>query len=117
MANLADLAPIMVEVAARTTVAEFLRGAVEHDVPAAPILSLDDLPGDPQVAHNQVFVETSHPRAGRLREVRPAPRFASTPARVSSPAPMPGEHTDAVLTELGVDATRVSDLRAAGVVF
>ena len=116
MANLADLAPTMIEVAARTTVADFLQGAIEHDVPAAPILGLDDLPSDPQITHNELFVETSHPHAGRLREVRPAPRFGSTPARVSSPAPMPGEHTDALLAELGFDDARVAELRAGGVV-
>jgi crotonobetainyl-CoA:carnitine CoA-transferase CaiB-like acyl-CoA transferase len=29
---------------------------------------------------------------------------------------MPGEHTDAVLAELGFDDARVAELRAAGVV-
>ena len=68
---------------------------------------------DAQVVHNAVFVERDHPMAGRVREPRPAPRFSTTPAAVSRPAPRFGEHSDEIATELGFDAAA---LRSAGVI-
>jgi crotonobetainyl-CoA:carnitine CoA-transferase CaiB-like acyl-CoA transferase len=82
-------------------------------VPASKVSSLHDLPTDGQVVHNAVFVEREHPSAGRLREPRPAPRFSHTPARVGSHAPRYGEHSDEIVTELGLDA---ATLRAAGII-
>jgi crotonobetainyl-CoA:carnitine CoA-transferase CaiB-like acyl-CoA transferase len=79
------------------------------------VRSLDELPDDPQIIANETFVETEHPLAGKLREARPAPRFHATPARVGGPAPAAGQHTDEILTELGL-ADEIAALRAAGTV-
>jgi crotonobetainyl-CoA:carnitine CoA-transferase CaiB-like acyl-CoA transferase len=78
------------ESAKQITVADFLEACGRHDVPAAPIVRLADLPADPQCIANDLFTVVEHPVAGRLREVRPAPRFSRTPARISSPAPTMG---------------------------
>jgi crotonobetainyl-CoA:carnitine CoA-transferase CaiB-like acyl-CoA transferase len=107
------LVQLMREAAERTTVEQFLAGAETYDVPASKVNSLHDLPTDDQVVHNAVFVEREHPSAGRLREPRPAPRFSHTPARVGSHAPRYGEHSDEIVTELGLDA---ATLRAAGII-
>jgi len=48
---------------------------------------------------------------GRVRQPVPAARFDRTPAAVPSPAPRIGEHTVAILTELGLDATQIERLR------
>jgi crotonobetainyl-CoA:carnitine CoA-transferase CaiB-like acyl-CoA transferase len=58
-------------------------------------------------------VERDHPVAGRVREPRPAARFSHTPSRVGDPAPMAGQHSDEIVTELGLDPAA---LRAAGVI-
>jgi crotonobetainyl-CoA:carnitine CoA-transferase CaiB-like acyl-CoA transferase len=113
MAHLADLLTTMREATASAMVEPFLEGAFANDVPAAPILTLDDLPADAQVSHNEVFVEREHPQAGRMREARPAPRFSSTPAKVGAPAPTVGLHTDEIVAELGLDP---AELRAAGII-
>jgi crotonobetainyl-CoA:carnitine CoA-transferase CaiB-like acyl-CoA transferase len=113
MANLVELVTAMREVTAEAKVDQFLAGAVEHDVPVAPILELDDLPEDAQVRHNELFVEREHPRAGRMREPRPAPRFSATPARLGVPAPWMGEHSDEIVIELGLDP---AELRASGII-
>ena len=111
--HMAELVATMRDMAMSTTVEEFLAGAEEHDVPASKINSLHEIHDDPQVVHNQVFVERDHPMAGRIREPRPAPRFSHTPAAVSAPAPRFGEHSDEIATELGFDP---AELRAAGVI-
>lgn len=97
----------------KLTCAEFVERARKFDLPGSVVISLEELPDTPQVKHNEVFVEREHPTAGRIREVRSAPRFSKTPAVVSSPAPAYGQHSDDIVTELGLDA---SALRAAGVI-
>jgi crotonobetainyl-CoA:carnitine CoA-transferase CaiB-like acyl-CoA transferase len=111
--NTTEVRSLLGAAAARTTVADFLRLAEQHDVPASRINTLDDLPADPQVIHNGIFVERAHPTAGMLREARPAPVFSATPAEVSVPAPMFGEHSDEIVRELGLDAAA---LRASGAI-
>jgi crotonobetainyl-CoA:carnitine CoA-transferase CaiB-like acyl-CoA transferase len=108
-----ELVGMMRDLAASTTVEHFLRGAEEHDVPASRINTLAELPADDQVIHNEVFVERRHPSAGMLREPRPAARFSATPAVVSGHAPMFGQHSDEIVTELGLDPAA---LRAAHVI-
>ena len=112
-ANTAELVALIREYATTTTVEQFLAGAEQHDVPASKINTLAELPNDPQAVNNAVFVERQHPTAGAMREPRPAPRFSATPASVGSPAPMFGQHSDEIATELGLDA---AELRAAGII-
>jgi crotonobetainyl-CoA:carnitine CoA-transferase CaiB-like acyl-CoA transferase len=111
MHHAAELGPAILEAAQATTVADFVRRAEEHDAPGAPVLQLDEVPHDPQVVHNQVFVERRHPVAGTMREPRPAPRFSATPVAPGRPAAMMGEHSDEVVAELGLDPAALRDAR------
>jgi crotonobetainyl-CoA:carnitine CoA-transferase CaiB-like acyl-CoA transferase len=96
--------------------AEWLARLDAEQVPCAPILSREEVIVDPQVAANGLIVESDHPHAGRMRQTRPAARFERTPAELRSPAPLLGEHTEAVLTELGLSGEQLATLRNAGVV-
>ena len=91
------------EVFATGTSADWLTRLDAAEVPCAPVLTRWELLADPQVAANGLIVEFDQPRLGRVRQARPAARFEGTPSRVPSPAPGLGEHTRAVLAELGLD--------------
>ncbi len=69
-----------------------------------------------QVVANELIVESDHPHAGRMRQARPAARFDGTPSELRIPAPLLGEHTDAVLAEVGISPEQLVELRAAGAV-
>ena len=112
--NAGELVKTMKELSSQTKLADFLRVAEEHDLPASPVNSIADLPNDPQIKNNQVFVERTHPVMGKVREVRPAARFSDTQLRVSAPAPMRGEHSDDIVREIGLDPVA---LREAGAIF
>ena len=113
MQNLPALRPFLTEYALALPLAEFLRRADEFDVPAAAIVSIDELPQDSQIVHNDVFHVREHPVAGMVREPRPAARFGETPTAMGRPAPAYGADSDAIVAELGLDPVA---LRASGVI-
>jgi alpha-methylacyl-CoA racemase len=98
------------EFAART------RGAVEElfagvDACVFPVLSMSEAPSHPHNVARGTFVTRDD-----VVQPAPAPRFSSTPTRLGLPPPTVGEHTDAILADLGLSDDEVRRLRAAGVV-
>jgi len=78
---------------------------------AAPVLSLTEAPAHPHNQARGTFVQVDG-----VVQPAPAPRFSRTPSsRPGSPA-LPGDHTTAVLTELGLSADAVAELVHDGVV-
>src|SRR5262245_15877655 len=55
---------------------------------------------DRQLAAWGFFATVATPEGGSVRIAGPPFRLSETPARVSGPGPLLGEHTDAVLSEL-----------------
>ncbi len=96
--------------------AEWLERLDAADVPCAPVLRRKDMICHPQVLANQTVVELDHPRAGRLRQARPAARFSKTPAEIRTGGPVLGEHTEEILDGLGYDRGAIDELREAGVI-
>lgn len=81
-------------------------------VPAAPINDLAQALDNPFVTDHGRLQELPHPTRGTYRMVAPPVRCAgdASPARA---APHLGEHTDALLKELGYDDRRIRALREA----
>jgi crotonobetainyl-CoA:carnitine CoA-transferase CaiB-like acyl-CoA transferase len=105
---------LVAEVLRTRSSAEWLERLDAEGVPCAPVLSLAELPHHPQVLANELLVASEHPHAGPMLEPRPAARFDdAVPGR---PAPLLGEHTDEVLSELGLPRGRIRALRAAATV-
>ena len=96
--------------------AELAERLEAEEVPYAVVAMPASIHEDPQVVANELLVETDHPTAGRMRNPRPVGDFDRTPSEISRPAPCLGEHTDEVLTELGLAAAELADLRAQGIV-
>jgi len=87
-----------------------------RDVPAGAILTLGDALRQPQVAHREVFSPVTVPGIGPLELFNLTARFSKTPGRVTSPPPVLGEHTAAVLASLGYTAEDIALLKKNGVV-
>ncbi len=98
------------------TTAEWLVRLDAAGVPAGPILGYDEVFADPQVRHRAMAVEIQHPRAGRTRVLGVPVKLSATPGAIRRPAPLLGEHTDEILSELGLDASAIADLRARKIV-
>ena len=84
-------------------------------VPFAMVLSADQLPSDPHAQAMRLFEESDHAIVGRTRMPRHPAQFAGTPAHLAGHSPALGEHTEAVLAELGL-ADRIEDLLGGGII-
>jgi crotonobetainyl-CoA:carnitine CoA-transferase CaiB-like acyl-CoA transferase len=94
--------------------AEWLEKLTAADVPCGPVLTRSQMIRHPHVQAMEIVEEYEHPKAGRLRQSRAAARFSTTPPSIRRGAPALGEHTDAVLAEIGYSAAEIAALRTAG---
>lgn len=85
-------------------------------VPCGPIYSIDQTFADPQVKVLGIAQSVDHPDLGSITLVGQPVELSRTPARIETPSPAAGEHTDAILAELGFDTVSVAALRNDGVV-
>ena len=88
-------------------------------VPAGVVQSAQDvLENDPHLKARGYYVYLDHPEAGRTAYDGPGFRLSKTPGRLQSPAPMLGEHTALVCSEvLGMDDEEMAQLVMEGVLF
>jgi crotonobetainyl-CoA:carnitine CoA-transferase CaiB-like acyl-CoA transferase len=86
-------------------------------VAAAVVATGRDLvEGDEHLAERGFYQRLTHPIAGEVRHEGIVARLTATPGALTSPAPLLGEHTEAVLRELlDIDDDRLAALRAAGI--
>jgi crotonobetainyl-CoA:carnitine CoA-transferase CaiB-like acyl-CoA transferase len=94
--------------------AEWLRLLEAADVPHTPIYTLDQVLQDPQVQHLGMVQTAEHPSEGTVRMVNYPVHLSETRLENPSAPPTLGEHTDAVLAELGFDAHEAARLRSEG---
>ena len=99
---------------AQMTTQEAYEQLTEHEVPAAPVLSHQDVLVDPQLTHNGSIIEATHPVYGRYRRARPAARFSDTKPDEARPSALYAEHSDELLDELGMSAEERTRLREIG---
>jgi crotonobetainyl-CoA:carnitine CoA-transferase CaiB-like acyl-CoA transferase len=115
MRNLPALAALMNEVLATGTRAEWLARLDAAGVPAGPVHSLGEALTHPQTLARGMVVDLVHPEAGPTKAIGCPVHFSETPARVTRPAPLLGEHTREVLREAGYADVEIDALVAAGV--
>jgi len=72
---------------------------------------------DPQVKARRMVIEVDHPKIGRMKAMGHPVKSTGAIASVRMPAPLLGQHTAAVLTELGLSRTEIDALFAQSVVY
>lgn len=86
-------------------------------VPVGPIQTIDQLMQDPHVLARDMLVELTHPVAGTVKVPGTPLKFSETAAQVSEPAPLLGQHNEAVLSGLlGRSLQEIARLKAEQVI-
>lgn len=98
------------------TQAEWTEIAAAHDIAMGPSHRLEDVPHDPHIRSREIVVESEHPAAGPFTALGFPARIDGSGYGAPAPAPALGEHTGAILAELGIPADRIAALQAAKIV-
>jgi crotonobetainyl-CoA:carnitine CoA-transferase CaiB-like acyl-CoA transferase len=86
-------------------------------IPAGPVHSPQQALDDAHVRSSEILREIAFPGAPRPAPVADTPiRLSETPGAIRGRAPLLGEHTEAILAEIGYSKVDVARLREAGVV-
>jgi formyl-CoA transferase len=87
----------------------------EHDIPCGPILSMKEIAEEPSLRATGTIVEVDHPTRGTYLTVGNPIKMSDSATEVTR-SPLLGEHTDAVLAELGYAAQDIAALRTQKVI-
>jgi crotonobetainyl-CoA:carnitine CoA-transferase CaiB-like acyl-CoA transferase len=111
VANRAELEGILEKTIGGLDREPLLKLLEEADVPATPVNTVDQVMNDPQTAERGIVQRVTHPRLGEIPVVGTPLHFSRMAPGVRRAAPLRGEHTDAVLTDLGYSAAEIQHLR------
>jgi crotonobetainyl-CoA:carnitine CoA-transferase CaiB-like acyl-CoA transferase len=89
---------------------EVFLAAQEKKVACFPVSQMSDLPHLEQLKHREFWVEGARPGSGGLKYPGLPVKMDNLEALPSGPAPTPGEHTLAILQELGISAEEIKQL-------
>ncbi|SDZ59396.1 Crotonobetainyl-CoA:carnitine CoA-transferase CaiB [Jannaschia faecimaris] len=106
------LAPIFAE----KTTSDWVDALEEAGVPAGPIYMMNEVFADPQVQHLGMAEQVHHPVRGETKLVAQPIKLSRTPASIYVSAPDAGEHSDAILTEVGLSPEEIASLRDSKVI-
>jgi crotonobetainyl-CoA:carnitine CoA-transferase CaiB-like acyl-CoA transferase len=89
---------------------------VTKDVCVGKVYDVEEMVRDPQINHRGMIVDVEHPTHGRVRQFGIAIKLSDTPGTIRSAAPLGGEHTEAILKDLGMGAADIAGLRERKVI-
>ena len=96
------------------TKSEIWAAAQRSKVLSGPLNTMEDLRRDPVFQQRGAFESVNHPVAGELTYPGRPFIMGATPWAIRRPAPLLGQHTDEILSEIGMSAEEISDPRASG---
>ncbi len=95
----------------------WLNAFAKQDLPVSAVQRLSELKEDRQILENDYIVDFEHPKLGRIKIPGYPIHFGASWAKTMSCAPELGEHTAAVLKELGgYSENEIAQLRSMGII-
>jgi crotonobetainyl-CoA:carnitine CoA-transferase CaiB-like acyl-CoA transferase len=116
MANLAALEGELSKRFRTKPAAHWLDLLDRQGVPCGPVYDMLQALADPQTAAREMVVEVPHTTLGKVKTIGLPVKFSKTPGGVRTGAPLYGEHTKAVLTELGFTADEIATFEKQGAI-
>jgi glutaryl-CoA transferase len=117
VANRALLWPIVADALRLRNRDDWTTRLRQAGVPCGPVRTIGEMLADPQLEARGMLASVRHPEAGDLRLVANPVKLSGTMTVEDSPAPLLGQHTEAILTrELGFSSEEFEELRRKHVV-
>ena len=107
MAHLDELVTLMNGVLCTRTRAHWQAAFDAAGVPAGPVHTVGEALTHPQTLARGMVVELEHPQAGKTQALGCPIHFSATPAQITRPAPLLGQHTRELMKEFGYDDAQV----------
>ena len=85
-------------------------------VTVGPVYTIADAIDDPHFRAREIIVDVTDAQLGRVPMHNIVPRLSKMPGVFRRPAPLLGEHTNAILAEAGFDAPAITQLRREGAI-
>ncbi len=108
--NLPELVEILNGYLRKETTAHWLEKMENAHLPAGPVNDILQMHSDPQVLAREMIVEVDHPTAGQVKTIGHPVKFSRTPANVDASAPLLGQHTRDVLSEVGYSDLEIQNM-------
>ncbi|ROM70814.1 carnitine dehydratase [Pseudomonas brassicacearum] len=104
------------EWSAQLPIAEALDALEKAEVPAGRIYSVADIVADPHYQARGMILDAELPGGAAVKMPGIVPKLSATPGTVNWQGPSLGQHTQAVLSELGLSESAIQRLRDEGIV-
>ena len=95
---------------------QWVRDLTAAGVPCGSVREISEVLADPQLAARGMLAEVHHATIGTARVISSPVKMSETPPSVRTAPPTLGQHTTAVLRELGYDPAQIEELKSAHVV-
>src|SRR6478672_7818187 len=110
------LKPAIVERLRSKTRAEWIAVLTAAGIPCGAVRDVGEVLADPQLAAREMVQQVEHASLGPLRVTGVPVKLSDTPGGVRTAPPTLGQHTDAILGELGFRPDEVEAFRKGGTV-
>lgn len=110
------LKPELQKVFAQRSLEEWMSLAITEGIPIGPTNRVRELQDDPQLEAREILLTSEHPNAGPFTYVGTPVMVQDQPYSIRLHSPEMGEHTDAILKELGHSQSEIEKWRSDGVV-
>jgi crotonobetainyl-CoA:carnitine CoA-transferase CaiB-like acyl-CoA transferase len=111
-----ELEPLLNRAFSGQTREEWLKRLNAHNVPCAPVNTIQEALADPQVRHRKMVTKIDHRLGGELEILGNPIKMSRSPSAQAISPPLFGEHTDEVLRAIGCSDEELLQWRKQGLI-